>query len=235
MVNPNTNEHAMQTGSDRRDFLRKATTGLAATGVAGAGLTGGEAAWSAPRRRQQQQTPPVGKELVLPVAVAGVPIMLGGQQFVRNFTGSITGSVEDPDPLTPNKWKVEILEFHLTSPAGTQRRQDLGRISIDGIQDTTPDGVLEMTQQFPPKFVHTLFLEFTMTIESPPQGRMRAAAEPLVLTTKSPGKLVGQLDSIPPQGAPYQLQNPIELVLPNQDETAASIGTFTATVGNPGG
>ncbi|TVT07978.1 hypothetical protein FNH07_14165 [Amycolatopsis bartoniae] len=66
-----------------------------------------------------------------------------------------------------------------------------------------------------------------MTIEDPPERQN----EPLVLTTKDPGKLVGQLTQFPPRGDLYKLQNPIDLVLPdNPDETIASIEKFPVKV-----
>lgn len=42
---------------------------------------------------------------------------------------------------------------------------------------------------------------------------------PLILTTKDPSKLIAQLTSFPPRGDLYRLQNPVDLVLPDDPDT----------------
>ncbi|QLJ06389.1 hypothetical protein HZZ00_19440 [Streptomyces sp. NEAU-sy36] len=64
-----------------------------------------------------------------------------------------------------------------------------------------------------------------MTIE-------QSEGEPLVLTTKDPAKLIGKLTQYPPRGDLYQLQDPVDLVLPDDpDTTIATIQKFPAKVG----
>lgn len=58
-----------------------------------------------------------------------------------------------------------------------------------------------------------------------------AAAEPLALPTTNPGPLV-DLSNFPPKADLYQLQNPVDLVLPdNTEEAIASIGRSLVKVG----
>ncbi len=56
--------------------------------------------------------------------------------------------------------------------------------------------------------------------------------EPLILTTKDPALLIGKLTQFPPKGDLYQLQNPVDLVLPDDaDTTIATIEKFPVKVG----
>ncbi|AXB48191.1 hypothetical protein A4R43_00360 [Amycolatopsis albispora] len=56
--------------------------------------------------------------------------------------------------------------------------------------------------------------------------------EPLVLTTKEPAQLIGRLTQFPPRGDLYRLQNPVDLVLPdNPDTTIATIERFPVKIG----
>ncbi|KAA2262454.1 hypothetical protein F0L68_12980 [Solihabitans fulvus] len=65
-----------------------------------------------------------------------------------------------------------------------------------------------------------------MVIEQPER------AEPLILTTKDPAKLIGQLTQFPPKGDLYRLQNPVDLIdLENPDTTVATIHKFPVKVG----
>ena len=68
----------------------------------------------------------------------------------------------------------------------------------------------------------------TITIDQPDDAR----SEPLVLTTKDPALLIGKLTQFPPRGDLYQLQNPVDLVLPDDpDTTIATIQRFPVKVG----
>jgi len=51
--------------------------------------------------------------------------------------------------------------------------------------------------------------------------------EPLVLVTKAPAELVGELTQFPPAGDLHQLRNPVDLVQPDDpDSTIATIREF---------
>ncbi|MDH6134042.1 hypothetical protein P3T37_003441 [Kitasatospora sp. MAA4] len=78
-----------------------------------------------------------------------------------------------------------------------------------------------------------MVLSFTMVIEQPQGlGQDRSKREPLILTTKDPAMLIGQLTQFPPKGDLYQLQNPVDLVdLENPDTVVATITKFPVKVG----
>ncbi|KUM84455.1 hypothetical protein AQI88_41805 [Streptomyces cellostaticus] len=60
----------------------------------------------------------------------------------------------------------------------------------------------------------------------------QSGGEPLILTTKAPAKLIGKLTQYPPKGDLYQLQEPVDLVLPDDPDTViATIQKFPAKVG----
>lgn len=82
----------------------------------------------------------------------------------------------------------------------------------------------------------SIALDFKLTITNPPADWGLAAggegSEPLVLTTKDPAVLIGSLSSFPPQGEIYQLDNPVDLVVPEDpDATVARIDKFPVQIG----
>lgn len=92
--------------------------------------------------------------------------------------------------------------------------------------DVEAKTTLRLTRQFPPRYDLSEITSFTMTIDQPGEG------EPLVLVTKEPMVLIGQLAQHPPGGDHYRLQNPVELVLPDEPEKAvAVIEKFPVKVG----
>lgn len=63
-------------------------------------------------------------------------------------------------------------------------------------------------------------------------GQSGGGSEPLVLTTKDPVVLIGQLTQFPPRGDLYQLQKPVELVDPEDPaKVLAVIEKFPVEVG----
>ncbi|MBA8824984.1 hypothetical protein FHX42_002331 [Saccharopolyspora lacisalsi] len=233
-------------GTGRRDFLKKAATGAAA--AAGGLAFGSSQAFASPRL---PEPPEVGAEIPCSCLAPGVPLTIQTSTIRIDFSGRIKVRVEAANPLNPWSLKLKVIGHEVTgydngdsgdneTNAKSAPREGLGQVRIkQSDAEFTPNSLLEMTNKFPPKFEQTMFLDFTMTIENPPQQVMERALgvsmtkkpEPLVLSTKNPGKLVGQLDQFPPQGAPYKLQNPIELVMPNHDETIATLDKFPVTVG----
>ncbi|WP_329203558.1 hypothetical protein [Streptomyces sp. NBC_01435] len=54
----------------------------------------------------------------------------------------------------------------------------------------------------------------------------------MVLTTRDPAKIIGQLTRFPPRGDLYQLQNPVDFADPdNPDMTVATLQKFPGKVG----
>jgi hypothetical protein len=84
---------------------------------------------------------------------------------------------------------------------------------------------LRKVQEFPPRFEHVIIAGFIMTI-------VQGGGEPLVLTPKDPAQLIGKLTQYPPRGDLYQLQNPVDLVFPDDPDTViATIQKFPAQIG----
>jgi hypothetical protein len=104
----------------------------------------------------------------------------------------------------------------------------LGKVTISQADiDTTPLSLLEVIGNMPPKFRQTMFLDFTVTVEKPPGG-----GPPMQLSnTKTATLLNSNLTVFPPQGAVYQLQQPVDLApvgAPNQ--VVAQLLQFPVTV-----
>ncbi|WP_139186597.1 hypothetical protein [Actinopolyspora saharensis] len=166
---------------------------------------------------------------------SGMELELGNQNFAIPLTGTVI--MEGTPPVVPGSTTaidVRNLTAHSISPdhssaprQATAAQQGLGEVHVE--QSSTPKASLTMSQKFPPKFEQTVFLDLNITIENPPEGlRERVAPrsapqEPLVLTTKNPAEMLGKLDNFPPQGAQYQLQNPIELATENSQETVGHV------------
>ena len=220
----------------------------------------GTSAGAATVSQQPQQLPPgfptVGDEIELPIGLDGlsIPFLVSIDDPAANaveqlasigpMEGLVIFEVVAAEQLDPPQLTLQMTEFSLktvdpaASPAPASAEVDLGLAAIDMVPlgDSYTSGVTQ-TSQFPPAWEHEVPFGFTMTIENPPQSLGTEAAteqanEPLVLTTKEPGKLIGKLSTFPPKGEIYQLQNPIDLVLPDQPDTViASIEKFPVQVG----
>lgn len=224
-------------GSSRRDFLRTGVAGAAMVAGAAAGLTaaGASPASAAQTPRQLPTPPPVGAEIPCSCLALNTPLTVQAATVTVDFRGEIRIRVSASNPLDPWSLRLTVIGHRVHA-----HDDNLGEITIEQADtEVTPDSLLRMVSQYPPRWEQTMFLDFTLTIENPPEETMRRAlgvtpkqSEPLVLTTKNPGMLVGQLSHFPPRGELYQLQNPIDLVLPdNPDETVASIDKFPVKVG----
>ncbi|KAI8867850.1 hypothetical protein GQ42DRAFT_50108 [Ramicandelaber brevisporus] len=175
-----------------------------------------------------------GAKVHLSMQAAGVSIVLNGKPISVDFSGGIDVRVA-ANPKNLLESAVSLSGFRMTaklpSKSAVRAGGDGETITIEQSDvDVTPGSLLKMTQQFPPKFEQIMVLSFTMTIDQP--DLMLRKREPLVLTTKDPAILVGKLTQFPPMGDIYQLQNPIDLVLPdNPDTTIATIEKFPVKVG----
>ena len=91
----------------------------------------------------------------------------------------------------------------------------------------TPLSLLQLTKTEPSTFRNIMFLDFTLTIERAPGG-----GSPLVLSnTKTAQMLNDKLMQFPPQGAVYQLQEPVDLApVVAPDQVVAQLQQFPATV-----
>lgn len=91
----------------------------------------------------------------------------------------------------------------------------------------TPLSLLEVIGNMPPKFKQTMFLDFTVTVEKPPGG-----GPPMQLSNTKTATLVNDnLTVFPPQGAVYQLQQPVDLAPPGApNQVVAQLLQFPVTV-----
>lgn len=150
-----------------------------------------------------------------------VPVVVQGHRTQLDFRGGIKVRVEvnPDDPI--NSVRLRVIGFKMTAD-GPDRAG--GTITIEQNDvDVNPQSLLRLTQRFPPRYEQIMVLDFTMTIDQPE----RRVDELLVLTTKDPAKLIGNLTQFPPKGDLYQLQNPVDLIdLENRDSTIATILKF---------
>ncbi|SFW74794.1 hypothetical protein [Amycolatopsis australiensis] len=180
---------------------------------------------AAQARPAQYPLPPPGVQLPLTARALDSQLQLRDETLSVDFHGGLRVRVEPnpDDPDNSRRLRLVGMRFDADLPeGGRQARQGGGSITIEQSgDDTDPQSVLRLTQQSPPRYENIMVVSFSMTIDQP--GR----AEPLVLTTKDPARLVGQLSQFPPQADIYQLQNPIDLVLPESpDDTVATLQTF---------
>lgn len=197
------------------------------------------AAGPAHRAAAASELPPVGEKDTEPLS-GDFTFTLNGEKCHAHVAGSVNEYVIAQDAAADADTVVEGgLHLHGTDACGSGSRQTRaasgGSITIEQNDvDVDPKSLLRLTQSFPPKFEQIMVLSFTMVIDDPQasNGRARAAYEPLILTTKDPAKLVGQLTQFPPRGDLYQLQNPVDLIdLENPDVTIATIEKFPVKVG----
>ncbi|QWF76997.1 twin-arginine translocation signal domain-containing protein [Amycolatopsis sp. CA-230715] len=223
-------------GSDRRNFLKgaAATAALGVTGVAAGALFGGSEAMAV----SQTGLPPIGAEIPMSGLAINTPLQIRTALVSVDFRGGIKVRV-DVNPDDPiNSVRLRVVGFRMSAeiPGGDARQG--GTITIEQNDvDVDPKSLLKLTQRFPPRYEQIMVLSFTMTIDQP--DALRAAGvpanrldEPLVLTTKDPAVLIGKITQFPPRGDLYQLQNPVDLILPEDpDTTIATIQKFPVKMG----
>jgi hypothetical protein len=164
----------------------------------------------------------------------------------KALKGQFDYGVGEYEQLAGPSIPIEVLGFRLESepdscgdnPNGTAPPEQSAPSYLFELdtQGDAPVSMLKPNQQGQGGWEQSMTLDFKVTITNPPADLARAAegeqSEPLVLTTKDPAVLSGNLSSFPPQGEVYQLQNPIELVLPEDPEaTVATIDKFPVQIG----
>lgn len=169
-------------------------------------------------------TPTPGSVITLPEEARGVVLTCGGRSYTLDLSGAgqmvvgspstvgdvphvaVTTQVEDLIGYSPDFGEVTVSE----------RMPEVGDLAIGKVDtDIMP-------------------MDLTFIIQNNPcrPATSPAKREPLVLTTKSPDKLIGTLKEFPPKGDLYQLQNPVDLIdLENPDVTVATIEKFPVKVG----
>lgn len=196
--------------------------------------------------------PKIGVEIPCSCLALNTPMTIGTSLFTLDFKGGIKIRVEiNPnEPLNSVRLRVVGHKISAELPAddsGTDSIQPRSAtaqpkattITIEQNDiDLDTKSVLRLISPFPPKFEQLMVLSFTMTIDNPGAVLRNAGiqttvpSEPLVLSTKNPVQLVSKLTKFPPKGDIYKLQNPMELVLPdNPDSTIVKIDSFPIKVG----
>lgn len=224
-------------GADRRGFLKG--TAAAALGVGAAAVAGSPSA-AAEEVRTFSGLPPIGAEIPCSCLAINTPLRIRTSLVSVDFRGGIKVRV-DVNPDDPhNSVRLRVVGHRVSAELpGGDDRASAGTITIEQNDiDVDAKSLLRLTQKFPPQYEQIMVLSFTMTIDQPDDLLRRAgvrspkAYEPLVLTTKDPAVLKGILTQFPPRGDLYQLQNPVELVLPDDPDTVvATIERFPVKVG----
>lgn len=168
--------------------------------------------------------PSVGLEIPCSSYALNVPLNINVLGLITlDFKGGITVRVESniASGLGGVKLRVIGAEVSADSPV-------LGRVTMSQSDiDVTPLSLLELTKTLPPTFRNTMFLDFTVTIEKPPGG-----GPPLVLSNTKTAQLFNdRLTQFPPQGAVYQLREPVDLApVGAPSQLVAQLQQFPVTV-----
>ncbi|MFJ8489674.1 hypothetical protein ACIRBZ_15090 [Streptomyces sp. NPDC094038] len=172
--------------------------------------------------------PPIGAEIPCSMLGINTPIQLKDSLVSVDFRGGIKHRV-DVNPDDPiNSVRMRTVGFRLTAELPSADGNGGGTVTIEQSDvDVESKSLLRLVQQFPPKYESVMVLSpFTVTIDQPDNGG------PQVLVTKDSANIIGQLTQYPPRGDLYQLQNPVELVDPEDpDVTVATIHKLPVKIG----
>ncbi|MEU3523159.1 hypothetical protein AB0E62_04710 [Streptomyces sp. NPDC038707] len=175
--------------------------------------------------------PPVGAEIPCSGLAVNTPLKIRDALVSVDFRGGIKHRVEHNPDDPGNSVRLRIVGHRMSAelPGGDTVNDGGGTVTIEQNEvDAEAESTLRLTQQNPPRYEHRNILSFTMTIDQPGED----GSGPLVLTTKKPMILVGQLTQFPPRGDLYKLEQPVELVDPdNPDDVLAVIHKFPVKVG----
>jgi hypothetical protein len=148
--------------------------------------------------------PPIGLEIPVSGYAVNVPFQVNVLGLLTlDFKGGIKYRVEANLSGGLGGVKLKVIGFEMSADSPV-----LGKVTMSQSDvDTTPLSLLEVTNNLPPTFRQTTFLDVTVTIEKPPGG-----GPPLVLSNAKPLTLLNdRLTVFPPQGSVYQLQMPVDL------------------------
>ncbi|MFI1767559.1 hypothetical protein ACH41H_36690 [Streptomyces sp. NPDC020800] len=172
--------------------------------------------------------PPIGAEIPCSRLAINTPLRIKDALVSVDFRGGIKHRV-DVNPNDPiNSVRMRTIGHKVTAELPGEDGKDGGTITIEQNDvDVDSPSILRLTQQFPPKYEFREVSTFSMTIDQPGNGD-----GPLVLITKEPMVLVGQLTQYPPRGDLYRLEKPVELVDPEDaTKVLAVIEKFPVKVG----
>ncbi|MEU3859631.1 hypothetical protein AB0F03_20020 [Streptomyces sp. NPDC028722] len=170
----------------------------------------------------------IGAEIPCSRLAINTPLRIKDALVSVDFRGGIKHRI-DVNPEDPiNSVRMRTVGHRVTAELPGEDGTDGGTITIEQNDvDVDAPSILRQTQTFPPRYEFREVSTFTMTIDRPGNG-----GEPLVLTTKEPMVLIGQLTQYPPRGDLYTLEKPVELVDPEDpDKVLAVIQKFPVKVG----
>lgn len=172
--------------------------------------------------------PPIGAEIPCSRLAVNTPLRIKDALVSVDFRGGIKYRV-DVNPDDPiNSVRLRIVGHRVIAELPGEDSETRCTVTMEQNDiDIDAKSTLRMTQQFPPRLELREVTTFTMTFD-----RLEGETEPLVLTAKEPMVLIGQLTRFPPGGDLYQLQNPVDLVNPEDpDKAVATIEKFPVKSG----
>ena len=168
--------------------------------------------------------PPIGLEIPCAMYANDVPLRMDVLGLLTlDFRGGITVRVETNLNNGLGGVKLRIIGHEVSAESPV-----LGKVTISQADiDVTPLSLLEVIKTLPPTFRSTIYHDFTLTIERPPGG-----GPPLVLSNTKTAALVNDnLTAFPPEGAVYQLREPVDLApVGSPDQVVAQLLQFPATM-----
>jgi hypothetical protein len=168
--------------------------------------------------------PPIGLEIPCSSYSPDTPLRVDVLGVIRlDFKGGWRVRVEENISSGLGGVRLRLIgnEWSADSPV-------LGKVTISQADvDTTPLSLLELIRDSPPVFRNTMFLDWTVSIEKPPGGGPPATW----VNTKTATILNNNLQYYPPQGAVFQLQQPVNLApVGNPNQVVAQLQQLSLTV-----
>ncbi|MFJ1548093.1 hypothetical protein [Streptomyces sp. NPDC088246] len=167
--------------------------------------------------------PPIGAEIPCSAIAINTPMKVNGVPVSVDFSGGRKYRV-DVNPGDESSVRMRIVGHKMHEGGPREQNPDFAFEQND--VDVDSPSILRLTQKFPPRYEFREVTSFTMTIDRPEDD------EPIVLVTKEPMVLIGQLTQFPPRGDLFQLEKPVELI--NEDDptkVVAVIEKFPVKIG----
>jgi hypothetical protein len=148
--------------------------------------------------------PPIGLEIPMSMYAVNVPFQINVLGLIQlDFKGGIRVRVEANIASGLGGVKLKTIGWEVSADSPVLGRVTLSQSDVDN----DPLGSLEVLGNLPPKYRNIMLTSFTCTIEKPPGG-----GPPLQLAGTKPWTIVNDsLTMFPPQGAVYQIPEPLNL------------------------
>ena len=168
--------------------------------------------------------PPIGLEIPMFCYGVNVPLQVDGLGLVSlDFKGGIKVQVVKNISSGLGGVQLEVIGFEVNADSPV-----LGTVTMSQADlDTAQQSKLEALSDRPPVFRSTFCFDYTLTIEKPPGG-----GTPMTLASAKTATLINNnLTVFPPQGAVYQLQQPVDLAPVGQSSpVVATLQQFPVTI-----